>query len=238
MKIHSLCFFWVLMALALFASCKNEPADTTTNYPSPTDTAQSKPAAGDTATLQNLLNQYDPPDRVVWQKPEVVIEKMGDLSQKTVADIGAGSGFFSRRLAQHAKKVIAVELDERFIQFMDSLKRVELSPQYQSHFETRLATPTNSNLKPNETDFVLIVNTFIYIQNRVAYLKHLYDVLPKGGKILIVDFKKKRIPVKYPPVNVRLELFEVENELEKAGFVNILSDDCSLDFQYIVTAEK
>lgn len=238
MKSPSLLSFTFFLSVLFLSACKNEPPGGGPDSPAPADTAQKKPIAGDSATLQNLLKQYDPPDRVIWQKPEVVIEKMGDLTQKTVADIGAGSGFFSRRLAQHAQKVIAIELDERFVQFMDSLKRVELSPQYQSRLETRLATPSDSKLKPGETDFVLIVNTFIYIQDRVAYLRHLYEVLPQGGKILIVDFKKKRIPVKYPPTKVRLELFEVENELESAGFHNITSDDCALDFQYIVMAEK
>lgn len=192
----------------------------------------------DTASIQNLLKQYDPPGRVVWQKPEVVIGMMGDLENKVVADIGAGSGFFSRRLAQQAKKVIAIELDERFVHFMDSIKVVELKLEYQQRFETRLATPTDSRLKPGEADIVLIVNTYIYIHDRIAYLKHLLNVLPEGGKVIIVDFKKKRMPINYPPVDIRLELYEVENELAEAGFSNFVSDDSSLDYQYIIMAEK
>lgn len=163
---------------------------------------------------------------------------MGDLNDKVVADLGAGSGFFSRRLAQLAKKVIAIEVDPRFIQFMDSIKLVELKPEYQRRFETRLAAPDNSNLKPGEADIILIVNTYIYIQNRVKYLEHLRSVLPDDGKVLIVDFKKKRIPISYPPAKIRLELYEVENELLAAGFSDFVSDDCSLDFQYIILAEK
>ena len=227
------------VGLALFtAACKGD-ATTETETPSPgTNSLEPLPGDDDTASISNLLNRYDPPGRVVWQKPEVVIGMMGDMSNKVVADIGAGSGFFSRRLAQQAKKVIAVELDERFVHFMDSIKLVELKPEYQSRFETRLATPTDSKLKPGEADIVLIVNTYIYIQDRIAYLKHLLSVLPDGGKIIIVDFKKKRMPISYPPIGVRLELFEVENELELAGFSNFESDDCSLDFQYIVMAEK
>jgi SAM-dependent methyltransferase len=240
MKIQNhVAVFFISLAM-LFAACKPETTpDAGTETPT-SDTANRVPAAddGDTASIQNLLQQYDPPGRVVWQKPEVVIGKMGDLSTKVVADIGAGSGFFSRRLAQQAKKVIAVELDERFIQFMDSIKLVELKPEYQTRFETRLATPTDSKLRPGEVDIVLVVNTYIYIQDRTAYLKHLLNVLPEGGKIIIVDFKKKRMPINYPPADIRLELYEVENELEEAGFSNFESDDCSLDYQYIVMAEK
>ncbi len=240
MKIQSL-FVFVFGCLLGFMACNNDPS-TPNASPSPSDTTSRNTEGhaenGDTASLQNLIKKYDPPGRMVWQRPEVVIQKMGDLENKTIADIGAGTGIFARRLAQQAKKVIALEIDPRFIHLMDSIKRAELKPEFQDRFETRLATPTNSNLKPGEADIVLIVNTFIYIQDRVAYLKHLRDVLPDGGEIIVVDFKKKRIPIKYPPTNVRLELFEVENELEAAGFTNIVSDDCALDYQYIVTAIK
>lgn len=229
----------LLVLLIIVSSCKDDSASINEDEATGSDTiSQASGKDGDTTDIKQLLKQYDPPGRVVWQKPEVVIGKMGDLSDKVVADIGAGSGFFSRRLAQQAKKVIAIELDERLIHFMDSIKLVELKPEYQTRFETRLATPGNSMLKPGEADIVLVVNTYIYIQDRIGYLKHLLSVLPEGGKVIIVDFKKKRIPIKYPPADIRLELYEVENELEAAGFSNFESDDCSLDYQYIVMAEK
>ncbi len=229
--IHLLC---LLVLPTFYTSCKND-VDIITNKVVDKDFTGEY---SDSTEIGRLLNQYDPPGRIVWQKPEVVIAKMNNLEDKVVADIGAGSGFFSRRLAQQAKKVIAVEVDERFIQFMDSVKLIELKPEFQSRFETRLATPDDPMLLPGEADIILIVNTYIYIQNRVEYLKHLLSVLPEGGKVIIVDFKKKRIPIKYPSVDIRLELFEVENELEEAGFSNFDSDDCSLDYQYIVVAEK
>ncbi len=241
MKIqHNLTILSLVLALLLVACGSDDPiAEGNTKAPKPADTtALQNGLPTDSASLQNLLRQYDPPGRDVWQKPEVVIGKMGDLTNKTVADIGAGSGFFSRRLAQQAKHVIAVELDPRFIQFMDSIKLVELKPEYQGRFETRLGMPNDPKLKPDEADIVLVVNTYIYIQNRVEYLKNLLNVLPKGGKIIVVDFKKKRMPIKYPKPEVRLELYEVENELDDAGFTIIESDDCALDYQYIVMAEK
>ena len=121
---------------------------------------------------------------------------------------------------------------------IDSAKLIQLKPEYQKRLETRLVTPTDSKLKPGEVDIILIVNTYIYINDRVNYLKHLWDVLPEGGQLIIVEFKKKRIPVKVPRQRARLELYKVENELYQAGFNVNESDDCSLDYQYIVVAEK
>lgn len=229
---------FALLSLLVF-SCRNHASEAPTAImPANGKDNTDKPDSSKTASLDSLLSKYDPPDRVLWQKPELVIQKMGDLTDKVVADIGAGSGFFSRRLAQHAKKVIAVEVDPRFIHFMDSIKLVELAPEYQKRFETRLATYDNSKLKPEEADIILVVNTYIYFQNRVQYLKHLLEVLPDDGQVVIVDFKKKRLPIKYPPQDIRVELWRLEKELQQAGFTNIVSDDCSLDYQYIVTARK
>lgn len=89
-----------------------------------------------------------------------------------MADIGAGSGYFARRLAYKAKHIIAIDIDEQFIQFMDSIKRGQL-PAEVVRFETRLATTDNSKLKPEEADVVILVNTYIYIPDRVNYLAHL-----------------------------------------------------------------
>jgi len=238
MKLHPSLFSVLLLCLALTAGCADKSNPKTPNNGLAKDSTSTHSPEGDAASLDTLLTQYDPPGRVVWQKPEMVIQKMGGLSDQVVADLGAGSGFFSRRLAQLAKKVIAIEVDPRFIHFMDSIKLVELKPEYQRRFETRLATPGNSNLRPGEANIILIVNTYIYIQNRVQYMKNLLSVLPEGGKVLIVDFKKKRIPISYPPASIRLELYEVENELLAAGFSDFTSDDCSLDYQYIIVAEK
>ena len=241
MKIHQplahcliLAFFMTLWA------CQNEPVENgNPSSPLPDSSNQQQtPGTMDTVDLKKLLEQYDPPGREIWQKPERVIEKMKDIENKVVADLGAGSGSFSFRLAQHAKKVIALELNPGFIHYMDSVKLIELKPEYQQRFETRLVTPTDSKLKPGEADIVLIVNTYIYIKDRLGYLQHLWKALPEGGQVIIVDFKKKRIPIKIPKQKDRLELYKVENELLQAGFKLIESDDQSLEYQYIVVAEK
>ena len=241
MKIHhSLAYSLLFSLLFIQGACRNETPEVTPPPSTKVDTARQQQPINemDAADLKKLLEQYDPPGREFWQKPEKVIEKMEDIENKVVADLGAGSGTFSFRLAQHAKKVIALEIDPRFIHYMDSVKLIELKPEYQKRFETRAVTPTNSNLKPGEADINLIVNTYIYIKNRVAYLQHLWSVLPEGGRVIIVDFKKKRIPIKIPKQKDRLELYVVENEVIEAGFELIESDDQSLEYQYILVAEK
>lgn len=184
--------------------------------------------------FDDLVADFNSKDRLIWQKPDMVINRLGELSTQTVVDLGAGTGFFAFRMVEKAKKVIALDIDQRFITFMDSAKQ-ELSPELRPRFETRLVDTDNPKLKNGEANAVIIVNTYMYLQNRVDYLKHLRQGVAKGGKVLIVDYKEKNIPVG-PPVNIKVPLSTVEKELKQAGFKQINSDDTSLDYQYIVTA--
>lgn len=217
-----------------FASCVQENGGETTDpLPEIPRTAKTTGRGGAESFEEKVAN-YESKERLFWQKPDLVIDRLGDISEKTIADIGAGSGYFARRLAHKAQRVIAIDIDQQFIDFMDSIKVVELPTEYQDNFETRLAYPDDPNLEPNEADIVLIVNTYMLIQDRVAYLRLLKEGIRPGGKLVIVDYKKKRIPLPAPPQSIRLPLFQVENELEEAGYELLEADDTSLDYQYIV----
>lgn len=196
-----------------------------------------KPSAPVQKDTAKILEDYENTNRVVWQKPEVVIDLLGNLEGKTIADIGAGTGFFALRLAPKAKKVIAIDIDPRFTSYLDSLKAFELPEEVQGRLETRLALPNDPKLAPGEADIVMIVNTFMYIRDQVAYLENLKQGISDGGLLLIIDFKKKRTPLG-PPSQIRVPLFEVEDKLIKAGYRDVSTNDTALDYQYIVTARR
>jgi SAM-dependent methyltransferase len=215
---QGLCCSFILVFL--LQGCKNDSKTPPINQ-------SSKPIPVVPHDLQDLT-------RVIWQKPEMVINIFGDLSNKVVADIGAGTGFFAFRLLPKCKKVLALDIDPRFITIIDSA-RSRLRPDLRVRLIPRLVESNDPQLLPEETDNVLIVNTYMYIANRVAYLNTLKKGMKKGGKIVIVDYKEKKIP-EGPKVELKLPLSVVEKELLQAGFQKITTDDTSLDYQYIVTA--
>ncbi len=164
----------------------------------------------------------------------MVISLLGDLDNKTVADIGAGTGYFTFRLVPKAKRVIGIDIDPRFISFLDSMK-VRLPEIYQKRFETRLSLPNDPLLRPGEADAVVIVNTYGYLDNRIQYLRTLRKGMSSGARLLIIDFKKNNLPVG-PPDHFKVALDEVERELVSAGFRIDKIDKDALDYQYIVIA--
>lgn len=186
--------------------------------------------------FESLVADFEAKDRGIWQKPELVISFLGDLEDKTVADIGAGTGYFTFRLLPKAKKVIAIDIDPRFINFLDSVK-VRLSDSYRDRFESRLATFDDPLLQPEEADNVMIVNTYGYIENRGEYLKTLYKGMAFDGQILIIDFKINNLPVG-PSDEFKVSSRQVERELIAAGFDISKTDTEALDYQYIILAKK
>ncbi len=86
-----------------------------------------------------------------------------------------------------------------------------------------------------ETDIVLIVNTFHFINNRIDYLKKIKQGIREGGKLVIVDFKEGSMPVG-PSENTKIPPSTVVDEVMKAGFGEVNVDLTSLQYQYIVIA--
>lgn len=197
-----------------------------------------KPADNLLVPKANKQFNQDNRDRSAWQKPSLVINKLGDLSGKTIADIGAGTGYFAFRLAFKAEKVIAVEIDESLIDLMEGIK-VNLPAEMQKHFQTRLATLDNAQLKKEEVDVIVVINTITYIEEKAAYLKSLYDGLKAGGKIFVLDYKDISIPLDdIPKQSERLSTDDLAQALTRAGFKEVDIDIESLDYQYMVTANK
>lgn len=183
-------------------------------------------------SFEELVAAFDDPARDEWQQPEKVLDKLGDLRGKTVADIGAGSGYFTFRLAQRGARVIAIDIDQQFLDFI-SRKNSEL----QLPVETRRVPPDDPRLSPGEADVVIVVDTYHHIEDRPHYFSGVRHSLPNGGVLMIVDFRKEELPLG-PPLEMKLTAQQVQEELRQAGFTTIEVDDRLLSYQYIVMARK
>lgn len=184
--------------------------------------------------FDKLVSHFEDPERADWQKPDTVIAALGALPGKTVADIGAGTGYFAFPIASQAAKVIAIDIDQRMLDFMED-KKTEQS--VGDNLETRITTPDSPGLADGEADLVLIVNTYHHIENRVTYLGKVAQGMSEEARLVIVDFFKRELPVG-PPPRMKLTPDEVAAELSEAGFENVTTEAASLDHQYIVTATR
>ena len=183
--------------------------------------------------FDTLVSRFEDPKRAEWQQPDKVIALMGNLDNTTVYEIGAGTGYFSFKISPKAQKVIAADVDDRFLEFIQ--KKKETSKQF-DNLETRKIPFDSPSLASEEVDLVFLVNVYHHIESREAYFKKVKNGLRKKGRLMIVDFKKGDLP-HGPPDKMKFSAEHVIKELETAGFTKIKKDENTLEYQYIIIAE-
>ncbi len=155
---------------------------------------------------------FDDPARDAWQMPSRVIDSLALKTGMKVADIGAGTGYFSTRLAKSpGVSVFAVDIEPKML---DYLKKRAASEQL-TNVTTVLAGPASANL-PEPVDVILVVDTYHHLPNRPAYFRDLRKSLEPGGRIAIVDFRKEA--PEGPPVHFRFTPQQIQDEMKQAGY--------------------
>ncbi len=177
--------------------------------------------------------------RDTWQRPSVILSKLGNVEGKKIADIGAGFGYFTFLLSGRNAEVLVVEIDQEMIDFISSVVDEQSNPIYKENISYRLVKPDDPMLNKDEVDHVMLVNMMGYLDDKLSYLKILRKGLKPNAQINIVDFKMKRLPqnLETPRAN-RVYADITEELLYEAGYTDIVVDDTSLEYQYIITAKS
>lgn len=171
---------------------------------------------------------FDDPEREAWQKPDEVIRTLKLSTDATVADVGAGTGYFAVRLARAVPKgrVFAVDAEPDMVRYLGERVRREglanLVPVQAAPDDARLPAPV---------DVVLMVNTYHHVPDRVEYFRRLRASLRPGGRVAIVDYRPDA-PAGPPPA-MRVPSTVVTAELVRAGYV-LVGSHAMLPYQYFL----
>jgi ubiquinone/menaquinone biosynthesis C-methylase UbiE len=179
-------------------------------------------------SAEDYARFLDDPTRDAWQKPDQVVRALKLQSTEVVADIGAGTGYFARRMARHAARIYAVDIDAKLLDIAKQNAPANL--------ETILASLDDPKLAPQSVDTIFFCSVLHHIENRPAYYARLDKALKPGGRIVIIDFYKRPTPVGPPPA-MKLSEEEVTAELKAAGFTLVKSHDF-LPHQYFLVFER
>jgi len=159
---------------------------------------------------------YQGVGRDQWQQPEKVIATLQIRPGDQVADLGAGGGYFTFRLAQAvgpSGKVFAVDIDQQMIDLIDNQARKDGV----ANVETVLAKADDPQLPKNGVDLIFTCDTYHHIDNRVAYFRNLRTYLKTGGRLAVIDFDRRAwiegLLRHYTPSEF------LKREMEQAGFV-------------------
>lgn len=176
------------------------------------------------------------PRRGEWQKPEKVVEALSIKKGDVVADIGAGTGYFSLLLAQKAGPagmVFASDIDR------DMVSHVEKSAGRSGLANVRgiLAAADDPKLPPGTADLVFMCDTYVFLEQRHQYLGRLRHALKSNGRLAIISFNMREEIPGAPPPHRRVPRAQIIAESEEAGFV-LEAEYFFLPYQYFLVFVK
>jgi predicted methyltransferase len=156
---------------------------------------------------------FDDPERDAWQKPHQVIRALELKPDAAVADLGAGTGYFSVRLARMLPKgtVYAVDVEPDMVKHLAARAQRE-----QLKNVTAVAAAPGDARLPAPVDLVLVVDTYHHIDDRSRYFGRLAGSLAPGGRVAVIDFRLDSR--RGPPKQARVEPERVKAELGAAGY--------------------
>src|SRR5262245_12728314 len=172
---------------------------------------------------------FDDPARDKWQKPQEVVKALGLRRNSRVADVGAGTGYFTVRLARAVPGGLAYAVD--------------IEPKMVMHVAERASALGLGNVRavqgsdaspdlPEPVDLVLLVNAYHHISERPAYFRKLTSSLRPGGRIAIIDYRPDA--KRGAPKHMRLAVETIDKEMKEAGYARAASHNFLPEQSFVV----
>jgi predicted methyltransferase len=236
MKKHYRIIFSIIILAAAFASCT--PADST---------QAARPAAkrgNDPHTIMpfkstsEYIRKLEDKKRDAWQKPKAVIAALKLKRNENVADIGAGSGYFSFRIARAVPggKVYAIDISPGMLAYINNKTKRERITNIKT-----IRSTTNDPSIPRNVSMVFMCDVLHMVSDRTSdrasWLKKLGDEVKRGTKLVIIDYKMGKLPVG-PPERIKIPADKVISMAENAGFKLLRKDTGMLPYQVYFLFEK
>src|SRR5512135_1723427 len=177
---------------------------------------------------EQWAREFDDPKRDAWQKPHEVIQALALKADAVIADIGAGTGYFSVRLAHMVPKgrVYGEDIEPDMVNYL-------AEPAKREGLKNLIAVKgaPGDPLLPEKVDLILLVDVFHHIEDRDRYFRALHDALKPGGRIAIIDFRMDAL--EGPPKSARSTPEAIKAELNRAGYT-LVQEHAFLPNQYFL----
>lgn len=181
---------------------------------------------------EQWTQEFESPERSAWQKPDEVVASLAIAPDATIADLGAGTGYFAVRFAAAAPsgKVYAVDIEPNMVAWLAQRAQKEGLV----NLEAIQAEPDDPRL-PAPVDLVFMCNVFHHLADPQAYFEAVAGKLEPGGRVVIVDFRKDNPDhAPGPPAAMRMAPEQIVEIMRAAGYELRRDDRELLEWQYLL----
>lgn len=155
-------------------------------------------------------------ERVQEEEPDVALDALGLKAGSTVADVGAGSGYMTIRMAKRvgpAGKVYANDIQPQML----SLLRQRLEREKIANVDLVLGTYDDPRLPANAIDLILLVDVYHEFSEPQAMLRRMRESLKPGGRLVLLEYRKEDPSIPIRPDH-KMSVAEAKTEVEAEGF--------------------
>lgn len=181
------------------------------------------------------IEWLDRREREEEEHPAQVLEALDLRPGEIVADLGAGSGYFTFRMAPkvgETGKVLAVEIQEAMLKTLSA----RASTLKAANVEVVRGTETDPHLPAGGVDLVLVVDVYHELAYPFEVMRKVREALKPGGRVVFVEYRKEDPAVPIKEVH-KMSLKQLENEMSAVGLVRARTVE-TLPLQHIVFFEK
>jgi SAM-dependent methyltransferase len=184
--------------------------------------------------VEEYIAFLERPDRAAWQRPDAIVDALGLSGTEIIADVGAGSGYFTFRFAEALPEgsVRAIDIEPAMLRHIHH----EATSSGISNIEIVVAAADDPHVAGDE-DLVFVCDVLHHVEGREAWLARLFSETKAGAKLVLVEFKEGDLP-QGPPEAMKIPKESMIELVGNAGFV--LTDDRSdlLPYQSFLVFSK
>jgi ubiquinone/menaquinone biosynthesis C-methylase UbiE len=155
----------------------------------------------------------DRPDRAEREQPERVLDALHLAPESVAADVGAGTGYFTVRLAKRVKAVHATDLQPEMLRMLDA----RLGKEHVTNVTLHRATDHDSGLPPACCDLVMLVDVYHELSDPPGVLVTIRRALRPSGRLVLVEYRGEDPAVAIKPEH-KMTLAQIKKELGELGF--------------------
>lgn len=188
--------------------------------------------------VEAFIGRFEVESREVYLRRKEIVAECKISPGSVIADIGCGTGLFTRLFAEAIGKegrVMAVDISEKFLNHVRKTCRENGF----ANVDTVRCTPESTELAPETVDIAFVCDTYHHFEYPEKTMLSLHRALKPSGKVVLVDFRRvEGESSNWTLEHVRAGQEVFESEIESAGFKKVSSSKIELKENYLVIFEK
>ena len=155
----------------------------------------------------------DRTSREIEERPDLVINSLNLISSDVVSDFGAGSGYFTQKIAPLCSLVYAVDIQSEMI----DINKRKMQSKGIRNVNFILGAEKITNLPKESIDYLIMVDVYHELEFPYEIMQDVYRAMKYNGKVVLVEYRKEDPKIMIKPLH-KISIKQIRKEMRNSGF--------------------